>query len=241
MQGRAAEAVPLYRQALAASSNDARIYAGLGAALDMVGKHQEARVAYQAGLKLAPQDFGLRNNLALSYAMSGDSAKAKAILNGMSNEPANARRANQSLSMVDTMAAKSKRPAPQKREVAEARPPREPAKPIKPADADLDTHRTVDVRDVAEVPPPPTRRAQTSRKANADLAATDSGEGEIFIRTGRATVVQADTRRANVAMTFRPDTVTDEADAAAEVLDLLAAAERGPRFVWQEARRPDKD
>jgi hypothetical protein len=31
---------------------------------------------------------------------------------------------------------------------------------------------------------------------------------------------------------------TPDADAT-EVLELLAQAERGPRFVWQEARRPD--
>jgi Flp pilus assembly protein TadD len=236
VQGRAADAVPIYRKALAAGAGDARIYAGLGAALDMIGKHQEARATYQAGLKVAPEDFGLRNNLALSYAMSGEGDKAKAILNGMSGDPATARKAQQSLSLVDTMTAKTSRPAP-KREVAAAPPPREPAKPAKPADADRDTSRA-DVRDVAEVPPPRTRPAQTSRKANADVAVTDSGEGEIFIRTGRATVVHADTRRPQVAMTFKSD-AADEAAAAAEVLDLLAAAERGPRFVWQEARRPE--
>jgi hypothetical protein len=30
-------------------------------------------------------------------------------------------------------------------------------------------------------------------------------------------------------------------DAAAEVLNLLAQAERGPRFVWQEARASHSD
>ena len=238
-QGRAAEALPIYRQVLAAGGDkDARIYSGLGAALDMVGKHQEARAAYQAGLKLAPQDFGLRNNLALSYAMSGETEKAKAILKGMALDPA---KAHQSLSMVNTIVADAsrKRGAPPAREVAEARPRREPAKPaaIRGDDTDIDTGRVVEVREVAEVPPP-ARPVKTSRKPTADLATTDNGDGEIYIRTGRATVVHAETRRPG-AMNFRSDADTPE-DAAAEVLDLLAAAERGPRFVWQEARRPDK-
>lgn len=241
-QGRAAEALPLYRQMLAAGgSKDARIYAGLGAALDMVGKHQEARAAYQTGLKLAPQDFGLRHNLALSYAMSGESEKAKAVLNGMALEPANAPRSHQSLSMVDSIVADAprKRGAAPVREVADARPRGEPAKPAtnRDADTDIDTSRTVEVREVAEVPPP-AHAVRTSRKPTADLATTENGEGEIYIRTGRATVVHAETRRPG-AMNFRSDADTPE-DAAAEVLDLLAAAERGPRFVWQEALRPNK-
>jgi Flp pilus assembly protein TadD len=243
VQGRAGEALPLYRQAIAAGgAKDARLYAGLGAALDMAGKHAEARAAYQTGLRLAPDDFGLRNNLALSYAMSGDAEKAKAILEGMSQNPATARKAQESLSTVNAIVAEAvpARPAPRKRELAAAPPANPPAAPPaeKGIDARIDTNRAGEVREVAEVTAPPARPARASRKATADFAVTDAGDDVIYIQTGRAGVARAETRHVP-AMSFRSDAATPE-DAAAEVIDLLAQAERGPRFVWQEARRPDQ-
>jgi hypothetical protein len=97
---------------------------------------------------------------------------------------------------------------------------------------------TPDTRDVAEVPVPvraPAGAPAVTRKARADLA--DAGDGEIYIQTGRATIVHAGAPRA-LAMSYKGDADTPDA-AAAEVLELLAQAERGPRFVWQMARRPD--
>ncbi|MGH7002719.1 MAG: tetratricopeptide repeat protein [Alphaproteobacteria bacterium] len=243
IQGRAAEAVNFYRQAMAdGGKGDVRVYAGLGAALDMVGKHDEARSTYQAGLKLAPEDFGIRNNMALSYAMSGEGEKAKAILNGLSqNNPGMATKTNHSLSMVNsmTLAAAKTRPAAKPREVAEFKPAAKPA--ADDTATRIDTHDSPELRDVAEVPAP-ARRAAMTRKATADLAVSDTGDGTIYINTGRASVVRAESSSKpefSAAMSFRSDADTPE-DAAAEVLDLLQQAERGPRFVWQEARRPDR-
>ena len=229
-QGRAAEALPVYRQAIAASPQpDARVYAGLGAALDMVGKHDEARAAYQAGLKLFPKDFGLHNNLALSYAMSGDTAKAQAILSTLTDSP-EAPQAPQKLSALKTTVAQAPRPAAARtRQTADVAPVRPAPKPVR-AEPDADT------RDVAEVPVP-VSHARLTRKAHADMPVADSGDGEIFIQTGRATVVHAAAPRTR-AMSYKSNADTPE-DAAAEVIELLAQAERGPRFVWQEARRPD--
>lgn len=243
-QGRAGEAVAVYRQALAVSPEDVRIHAGLGAALDMIGKHDEARVAYQAGLKLAPEDFGLKNNLALSYAMTGQADRAKSILSGIGQkDPGAANRANLSLSTVNNLVAKA-RPA-KKEQVAEVKPQAKPA--ANPA-ARLDTPEAPE-RDVAEVPPP--RRvaaapAGPSRKANADFAGADSGDGELYIVTGRSVAVHAEAPKksvpagAPIAALSTPSGADTPDAAAAEVLDLLQQAERGPRFVWQEARRPDQ-
>jgi Flp pilus assembly protein TadD len=238
-QGRAAEALPLYRQAIAASAKpDARIYAGLGAALDMVGKHEEARTAYQAGLKLAPGDFGLRNNYALSYAMSGDTAKAQAILAGMNDAPKKPPKAKESLSALKAVVAKAAQAAPARpRQTAEAPAAPKPVAPppVAPSPVAPPVTAAPDTRDVAEVPAPVRAAPAVSRKAHADLA--DAGDGEIYIQTGRATVVHAAAPRAP-AMSYKSSADTPDA-AAAEVLELLAQAERGPRFVWQEARRPD--
>jgi Flp pilus assembly protein TadD len=236
-QGRAADSLPVYRQAIAAAGKpDARIYAGLGAALDMVGKHEEARAAYAAGLKLAPKDFGLRNNLAISYAMSGDTAKAQSILAGMSEEPAGAK-ATERLSALKSTVASTPRPAPaHKRQVAEAAPAQSaPPKPAQPKIAARSEPVDTD-RDVAEVPAPVAAApVRVTRKATADLA--DAGDGEIYIQTGRATLAKAE-RPSTPAMSFRSSADTPEG-AADEVIALLAQAERGPRFVWQLARRPD--
>jgi Flp pilus assembly protein TadD len=242
-QGRAAESLPIYRQAIAAAGTpDSRIYAGLGAALDMVGKHEEARTAYAAGLKLAPKDFGLRNNLAISYAMSGDTAKAQSILAGLTEEGGAAPKAAERLSALKSTVA-STRPAPaKKRQVAEAA----PAKPVAPQAAQPPAAQPKIAarsepgegdRDVAEVPAPVAAPApaRVTRKATADLA--DAGDGEIFIQTGRATLAKAEKPR-TPAMSFRSSADTPE-DTADEVIALLAQAERGPRFVWQLARRPD--
>jgi len=242
VQGRAAEAVVVYRQALGSGNGDVRIHAGLGAALDMVGKHDEARSTYQAGLKLAPEDFGLRNNMALSYAMSGQGEKAKSILNGLSqNNPGLAPQTNLSLSTVNSITASAK-PAAKAREVAETKPA---VKTEASRAARLDTPEAPNMREVAEVPPPPpARRVAASRKANVDFAGTDTGEGVLEIATGRGNAVHAAAPRKSVptqtaSMSFRSVADSPE-DAAAEVLDLLQQAERGPRFVWQEARRPDQ-
>lgn len=254
LQGRAAEAVPVYRRALAGrGKGDARVYAGLGAALDMVGKHAEARAIYQDGLKLAPKDYGLTNNLALSYAMTGNGDKAKALLGGLARDPASAPKAEQSLSMIDTIVAQArKEPAP--RQLADAAPAKAlppksaplkapparaeraaPAKAAPPVSAESD-------RDIAEVTPPPARVVAGAPKRKADLPVRETADGIIHINTGLAALSRppaqaAAPRRRMMSFASKADTAED---AAAEVIDLLAQAERGPRFVWQEARRPDR-
>lgn len=234
-QGRAAEALPVYRQAIAAAAQpDARIYAGLGAALDMTGKHEEARAAYAAGLKLAPNDFGLKNNLALSYAMSGDTAKARSILSDLSDDPA-APKKRESLSALKSTLSKTSSAAPvEKRQIAAApRPASKPAasEPAEPATSAADD--TVEVKTSAS-------RPRTIQKSAADLPGADTADGEIFIRTSRAPTkhVAASTAPSMTAMSFKSSIDSPDQEAA-EVLALLAQAERGPRFVWQMARRPD--
>jgi Flp pilus assembly protein TadD len=241
-QGRAAEALPVYRQAIAAAGQpDARIYAGLGAALDMVGKHDEARTAYAAGLKLAPKDFGLRNNLALSYAMSGDTAKAKAILAGLSEDQSNAPKAAERLSALQSTVATATRPAPaKKRDLAAAAPP-QPAPSIAEAPPVAAPPEVADTeREIVEVKAPRSFAPQrSSRKATADLPVAETADGEIYIQTGRATLAKAAAPRTPAPeMSFKSDADTPD-EAATEVIALLAQAERGPRFVWQLARRPD--
>lgn len=240
MQGRAAAAVPVYRQAIAAAGRpDARIYAGLGAALDMSGKHEEARLAYAAGLKIAPDDFAIKNNLALSYAMSGDTAKARTVLSDLSDDAATPKK-RASIAALKSTVVKSAPAAPaQKRQLAAA-PVAKAAAPAKPAASAPAAERPARVaEDVVEVKTAASR-PRVIQKAAADLPGADTADGEIFIRTGRSTPAQAAAPQAPAApaMSFKSTADTPEEEAA-EVLALLEQAERGPRFVWQMARRPD--
>ncbi len=282
-QGRAADAVPVYRQALGneGAKADPRLYAGLGAALDMIGRHDEARTVYQEGLRRAPADIGLRNNLALSYAMRGEADKARAVLKGMDADPAAAGKARETLSMVQTLLADSRPAAPPvaaapRREIAEIRPrpgmvrpgvspsPEAATPPVKAPAATVATvparPAAAPQREIAELRPPvpPAAPSRRPAKAKADMP-VDSGDGVIFIRTGRAeatreppagqvayashaavplaapSVFGPTHRDAAMSVKSRIDTVPAD-DGAGEVLELLAQAERGPRFVWQQAR-----
>jgi Flp pilus assembly protein TadD len=239
MQGRAAAALPVYRQAIAAAGKpDARIYAGLGAALDMTGKHEEARLAYAAGLKIAPEDFGLKNNLALSYAMSGDTGKARRVLSDLSDDPAGPKK-RASLAALQSTVTKTARPAPApKKQTAAAPPAPKPAASERIAAAPA-AERPAPVASTADVviETKPASRPRGIQKASADLPGADTADGVLFIRTGRASATQA-AAPSGPAMSFKSDADTPE-EKAAEVLELLAQAERGPRFVWQMARRPD--
>jgi Flp pilus assembly protein TadD/cell division septation protein DedD len=67
-------------KALARDRDDARLYSALGVAHDLMGRHDLAQAAYLDGLRLAPKSSGLRNNYALSLALSGDFGAAASTL-----------------------------------------------------------------------------------------------------------------------------------------------------------------
>ncbi len=203
-QDKAKDALPIYRQAIdeGGAAPDPRLYAGLGAALDMTGKHAEARAAYEAGLKLQPNDAGLRNNMAMSYVLSGQPEKAKPLLEGLVNEPATGERARLTLTQINSASAES-----------------------------MPKHEKN-----AATPRAETETAKRPLKAAADLPVRESADGVIEIRTGRP----SDAEHAKGHLAELGNELSDVAaaatDGAAEVLQLLAQSERGPRFVWQETR-----
>src|SRR5205807_1759033 len=51
-----------------------------GAALDQLGRYEEARQYYTSALKIAPEEPSVLSNLGLSYALSKDLPKAEEIL-----------------------------------------------------------------------------------------------------------------------------------------------------------------
>jgi hypothetical protein len=172
--------------------------------------------------------------------MSGDTAKARGVVSDLSDDPA-APKKRESLAALQTTVAKSAVAAPARRSTSA---PAVKAQAEKPAAEKAERAGPVaglaDVREIAEAPAKASR-PRGIQKAIADLPGADTADGEIFIRTGRATVVQAASPSAApkaAAMSLKSTADTPEEEAA-EVLELLAQAERGPRFVWQMARRPD--
>jgi Flp pilus assembly protein TadD len=59
---------------------DWRILSVQGAALDQLGRHEEARNYYASALKIVPEEPSVLSNLGLSYVLSKDLPKAEEIL-----------------------------------------------------------------------------------------------------------------------------------------------------------------
>src|ERR1700741_4530283 len=66
---------------------DWRILSAQGAALDQLGRGEEARQYYASALKIAPDEPSVLSNLALSYILSKDLAKAEEILRRANSRP----------------------------------------------------------------------------------------------------------------------------------------------------------
>ncbi|HKW55264.1 MAG TPA: tetratricopeptide repeat protein, partial [Stellaceae bacterium] len=78
--GQPEPAVVQLEKAIGDDHDDARLYSALGVAHDLMGRHDLAQAAYLDGLRLAPKSPGLRNNYALSLALSGDYGAAESTI-----------------------------------------------------------------------------------------------------------------------------------------------------------------
>jgi Flp pilus assembly protein TadD len=219
-QGRIDDAVALYKRAIAeGGQNDPRLWSGLGAAHDLAGRHAAAREAYAAGLKAQRDHVGIRQNLALSYTLTGEYEKASAILMALAEDPVAAGFAKDALAAIETM----------KTEGAKARPASPAAKEAAPKEAARAPERPPLPPTTAPVPPAPPAK---NGAAAIDGPVADS-DGEIHIRTIHP--------RADVKGVASLESVAareaDGGDAAIEVAELLELAERGPRYIWEEKRK----
>jgi Flp pilus assembly protein TadD len=76
------------------------VWNDMGVALDQLRRHKEAQQAYRTGLTSYPNDPALRNNLALSLAMSHEFPEAETILRILASEPDATARTRQNLALV---------------------------------------------------------------------------------------------------------------------------------------------
>jgi Flp pilus assembly protein TadD len=88
------------REALALDPRNIAALGLLGIAHDNIGEHGPAQEAYRAGLTLAPQDWGLRNNLGLSLLLSGRADEAVAALEPSERDTTAPRRMRHNLALA---------------------------------------------------------------------------------------------------------------------------------------------
>jgi Flp pilus assembly protein TadD len=79
---------------------DARCLNGIGVALDMLGEQAAAQDQYQAGLRLEPGNVSIRNNFALSLAVSGKYADSLRLLEPIARQPQATPRQRQNLALI---------------------------------------------------------------------------------------------------------------------------------------------
>lgn len=103
---RPAAALSQFEAALALREQ-ARSYNGIGVAHDMLGDHVAAEAHYRTALVLEPSNLTVRNNLALSLAVTGDFAEAIAILRRAVSDPRAGARVRLNLALVYGLAGES--------------------------------------------------------------------------------------------------------------------------------------
>ncbi len=86
---------------------EARSYNGIGVAHDLLGDHVAAQAHYRTALVLEPANLTVRNNLALSLAVSGEFAEAIAILRRAITDPRAGARHRLNLALVYGLAGES--------------------------------------------------------------------------------------------------------------------------------------
>lgn len=79
---------------------DPKLLQLVGVADDLLGQHREAQARYRRGLELAPGDFGLTLDLALSFALTGEYDAAIARMAPIVSSPLSTRRVRQTAALI---------------------------------------------------------------------------------------------------------------------------------------------
>lgn len=124
-QGRAEDAVNFLTRAQQLRPGDWTLYSAMGVAQDQLGQHDQARIAYEAGLRLRPEEASILSNYALSRLLAKDPDGARA-LNARAERAGGGSDAKiaRNIALVREMAPASQASAtPQATDVAQAVPP----------------------------------------------------------------------------------------------------------------------
>ncbi len=93
-------ALGYYEAARRKHGDDALIWNGLGVAHDTLGNHVQAQADYRNGMKVAPDNLGIRNNYGLSQTLAGDYPGAIATLTAVVADPRATARHRQNLALA---------------------------------------------------------------------------------------------------------------------------------------------
>lgn len=93
-------ALAVIRQANSPTSPDWRLLSAEGAILDQTGRHADARAIYENGLRIAPEEPAILNNLALSHLLTNESTMAEQFLRRASASPRADNQVYQNLALV---------------------------------------------------------------------------------------------------------------------------------------------
>lgn len=99
-QENAISALQLIQQVERQKGESVETLSARGLALDLLGRQEDAQIAYAGALDLAPGNALTRANMALSFAISEDYHAAIDIVRGLSNNPGQAERAREVLSLI---------------------------------------------------------------------------------------------------------------------------------------------
>ena len=76
-----------FLQAKRLDNNNTNVLMGLGICADSLKSHSQAQDYYLQGLELESDNFKLKNNLAMSYILSQQAARAIPLLESITNQP----------------------------------------------------------------------------------------------------------------------------------------------------------
>jgi Flp pilus assembly protein TadD len=94
------QAFAYFSLALKKGGTSAILWNDRGVALDQLRRHREAQQDYRAGIAAYSSDRALRNNLALSLAMTRDFGEAEKLMRGLASEPNATSRTRENLALV---------------------------------------------------------------------------------------------------------------------------------------------
>jgi len=85
--GGAGQALVILDRAIAVAPNDASAHDTRGVALDLLGRHGEAQQAYGRALQIQPSHVAASSNFAFSLLITGQTARARALLEPLVRRP----------------------------------------------------------------------------------------------------------------------------------------------------------
>lgn len=98
--GQFSEAHKILQKSHSLGRADWRIHSAQGTVLDKMKQHKRARISYRHALKLAPGHPAVINNMAMSFALSGDLKQAETHLRQAVKRPGASPKIRQNLALV---------------------------------------------------------------------------------------------------------------------------------------------